>query len=79
MRKTLKSVAGLVLGLAFIVAVVTLIIVVVSLLTHPSEMPDEALVILGSAVGAIISAGVLWLLVEIADSLTLVNDRKLGL
>jgi hypothetical protein len=56
-----------------------LVVVVGALLAHPGEMPEEFLVILGSAVGAIGAAGVLWLLVEIADSLTLVNDRKLGL
>jgi hypothetical protein len=68
-----------VLGLGLVTAAVSLVVLVAALLAHPSDMPEEFLVILGSAVGAIIAAGVLWLSVEIADSLTLVNDRKLRL
>jgi hypothetical protein len=79
LRKTLKSVAGLVLGLGLVTSAVSLVVVVAAPLAHPSDMTEEFLVILGSAVGAIITAGVLRLLVDIADSLTLVNDRKLGL
>jgi hypothetical protein len=42
-------------------------------------MNESAAMILGASVGAILAAGVLWLLVEIADTLTAANDRKLGL
>jgi hypothetical protein len=79
MRKLLKSVAGVVLGLGLAAAAVSLIVVVGALAAHPTDVPEEFLVMLGSAVGAIITAGILWMLVEIAGCLTLINDRKLGL
>jgi hypothetical protein len=80
MRNTLKSVAGFVLGLAFLAAAISLVIVAISLFGgHVGDVPESAALILGSSVGAIIGAGILWLLVEIADTLTLASDRKLGL
>jgi hypothetical protein len=79
-HKTLKAVAGVVLGLALVAAVISVLVVVISLLGgHLGDMNESAAMILGASVGAILASGVLWLLVEIADALTAANDRKLGL
>jgi hypothetical protein len=79
-HKTLKAVAGVVLGLALVAAVISALVVVISLLGgHLGDMNESAAMILGASVGAILASGVLWLLVEIFDALTAANDRKLGL
>lgn len=80
MRKTLKSIAGIVLGIAFIAAAISLVFVTFSLFGgHLGDVNETAASILGASIGAILAAGILWILIEIADILTSVNDRKLGL
>jgi hypothetical protein len=79
-HKTLKAVAGAVLGLACVAGVASAVLVFISLSGgHLGDMNESAAMILGASVGAILAAGVLWLLVEIADTLTAANDRKLRL
>jgi len=79
-RKALKSVAGIVLGIAFITAIISLAFVAFSLFGgHLGDLNETAVSILGASIAAILAAGTLWILIEIADMLAAANDRKLGL
>ncbi|MGA2099175.1 MAG: hypothetical protein ABSH39_23045 [Candidatus Acidiferrum sp.] len=78
MRKTLKSIAGIVLGIAFGAAIISLVFVALSLFGgHLGDVNETAASILGASIGAILAAGILWTLIEIADTIAAANDRKL--
>jgi hypothetical protein len=78
MRRTLKSFSGLILGIAFLAAVVSLLVIIVSLLhsLHIDDVPESAALILAFSVGVILVAGILLTLIEIAEELTAANERK---
>jgi hypothetical protein len=61
MRRTLKFFSGLILSIAFLAAVVSLLVIIVSLLhcLHIDDVPESAALILASSVGVILVAGIL--------------------
>jgi beta-lactam-binding protein with PASTA domain len=77
MRRTLKSFAGLVLAIAFLAAIGSLFVILASLSSgHIGDISENAVLTLASAAGAILAAGLLWTLIEIADDITAAKIGK---
>jgi len=77
MRRTLKSFAGLVLAIAFLAAIGSLFVILASLSSgHIGDISENAVLTLASAAGAILAAGLLWTLIEIADDIAAAKIGK---